>query len=51
MQERQTRYTNCNSILTTQVKEPDQDGWKKLLRKMAYLKNMKDMLLLLEAKI
>ena len=37
------------AFLTVQVKEPDQDDWKKLSRKMAHSKGTKDMVLTLEA--
>lgn len=36
------------AFLTTRVKEPDVDDWKKLLQLMFYLKQMKDLILTLE---
>ena len=39
----------ATAFLTVRVKEPDQDDWKKSLRKMAHLKGAKDMVLTLEA--
>ena len=37
------------AFLTTRVKEPDQDDWKKLLRMVTYLYDTKDLVLTLEA--
>ena len=37
------------AFLTTQVKEPDEDDWKKLVRMMTYLRDTKSMVLTLEA--
>ena len=37
------------AFLTTRVKEPDQDDWKKLMRLMTYLRDTQDMVLTLEA--
>ena len=37
------------AFLTTRVKGPDTDDWKKLLRLMSYLKGTKDLVLTLEA--
>ena len=37
------------AFLTTRVKEPDQDDWKKLVRMMTYLRDTKSMVLTLEA--
>ncbi len=37
------------AFLMTQVKEPDTDDWKKLLRLMAYLRGTKNLILTLEA--
>ena len=37
------------AFLTTRVKQPDQDDWKKLLRKIACLRDTKNMVLTLEA--
>ena len=37
------------AFLTTQVKEPDHDDWKKLMWMMTYLRNTKSMVLTLEA--
>ncbi len=37
------------AFLTTRVKEPDTDDWKKLLRLMAYLRGTKKLILTLEA--
>ena len=36
------------AFLTTRVKEPDVDDWKKLLQLMFYLKQTKDLILMLE---
>ena len=37
------------AFLTTRVKEPDQDDWKKLLRMIMYLQDTRDTVLTLEA--
>ena len=37
------------AFLTTRVKEPDEDDWKKLARMMTHFKHTKDSVLTLEA--
>ena len=45
-----SRYTTTIAFLTTRVKEPDKDDWKKLKRLILYLNGTKDLVVTLSAE-